>query len=908
MDRAEEMRELIMRLVAAAGRDTGSAGRLSRLRDALDLTKELELTGAVTVLDRSQEGTKVHDPENFKAAHLLVKDVRREAARLLKESGQAGAEQIYKETLLFDAPYFVDEYCRYLEWNRPLRKKFYEPRRRVLKPLVDDLQDLMDGEIDYLGVSLPPRTGKALAKDTPILTSQGWKNHGDLVVGDEVFAPDGRTVKVTHVFPTVPVDVRITFTDGEQIEAHENHEWWMCDRHKQKCRLMETKEFFVGAETGDEGKRGHRYHYMLPLTKPFEGEEKKLPVMPYALGAWLGDGTNNVPLICEGQGDSAIFARVTADGYRIRSSFVHKTTGCLYFRFDDLREDLHKVGMCFAHRKTEKHIPEIYLTASERQRLELLAGLLDTDGTLVRKERRYQFSTTSERLKNDFVSLVYTFGWRCCVTCQPPVVSSSGIKGNLPVWTVAFNPTEFIPCVLQRKQLREFSKQRRIAVKSVERIEPKPGNCISVEGGMYCAGKTMKPTHNSTLCIFFMSMLMGKRPDVANVMSGHSDKLTNGFFSEMRNILLDKETYLWSDVFPGVKVVDISAKNESIDLVRKKRFPTFTARSIGGTLTGAVEIGTGGCLYVDDLVEDLEESLNPERLANKYDAYLNQLKDRKKDGAFELMVGTRWNVLDPLGRIQEQYRDDPRYRFRVIPALNENGESNFDYPYNLGFSTKYYLDMKESIDDATWCAKYMGDPYVREGLLFSRERLRRFYELPAGEPDAIWAICDPAQGGGDDTFLPVFYQYGNDHYLADCVCSDALPKVTDEKCIEILLKHHVRQCQFENNAAGGRTADKVQQGVKERGGVTRITKKHTQINKETKIISNSPFVQDRILFLDDRYIKPRSDYEKMMRLLCNYTIKGKNKHDDVPDGLAQYADFVISLVGNKVTLRERREF
>ena len=572
MERAEEMRELIGKLTAAAGKNTGTAGRMSRLHDALDLTRELEMTGAVTVYDRTQEGTKVHDPENFKAAHLLVKDVRREAARLLKESGLPGAEQIYKETLLFDAPYYVDEYCRYLEWNRPLQKKFYEPRRKVLKPLVGDLQDLMDGEIDYLGVSLPPRTGK------------------------------------------------------------------------------------------------------------------------------------------------------------------------------------------------------------------------------------------------------------------------------------------------------------------------------------------------STLCIFFMSMLMGKNPDVANVMSGHSDKLTNGFFSEIRNILLDKETYLWSDVFPGVKVVEISAKNESIDLVRKKRFPTFTARSIGGTLTGAVEIGTGGCLYVDDLVEDLEESLNPERLANKYDAYLNQLKDRKKDGAFELMVGTRWNVLDPLGRIQEQYRDDPRYRFRVIPALNENGESNFNYPYNLGFSTKYYLDMKESIDDATWCAKYMGDPYVREGLLFARDRLRRFYELPAGEPDAIWAICDPAQGGGDDTFLPVFYQYGNDHYLADCVCSDALPKITDEKCIEILLKHHVRQCQFENNAAGGRTADKVQQGVKDRGGVTRITKKHTQINKETKIISNSPFVQDRILFLDDRYIKPRSDYEKMMRLLCNYTIKGKNKHDDVPDGLAQYADFVISLVGNKITLKERRDF
>ena len=113
------------------------------------------------------------------------------------------------------------------------------------------------------------------------------------------------------------------------------------------------------------------------------------------------------------------------------------------------------------------------------------------------------------------------------------------------------------------------------------------------------------------------------------------------------SILNDDETYLWKDVFPEVKIVDNSAKNESIDLGRKKRFPTITCRSIGGTLTGAVEIGEGGVLYSDDLVEDLEESLNPERLQAKYDAYLNQLKDRKKDNALELMVGTRWNVLDP---------------------------------------------------------------------------------------------------------------------------------------------------------------------------------------------------------------------------------------------------------------------
>ena len=410
----------------------------------------------------------------------------------------------------------------------------------------------------------------------------------------------------------------------------------------------------------------------------------------------------------------------------------------------------------------------------------------------------------------------------------------------------------------------------------------------------------------STLCIFFISFVMGNRPLVANLMSGHSDKLTKPFYKELLNILSDKNTYNWHDVFPDVIVKETSSENETIDLMTRKRFPSFTARAIGGTLTGAVEVGDGGILYCDDLVEDLEESLSPERMQNKYDAYLNQLKDRKKDGAKELMVGTRWNVLDPIGRLQEQYKNDPTFRTRVLPALNEDGESNFDYPYGLGFSTQYYVDMKNSIDDATWCAKYMGDPYIREGLLFAKETLRRYYELPEGEPDAIWAICDPAQGGGDDTFLPVFYQYGEDHYLVDCICDDSLPEVTDVRCADILCQYKVRRCQYESNAAGTRTATNVQNLIKDRQGITKITTKHTQSNKDTKILANSTWVKQHILFKDDSVIENKSDYQKMMRLLTMYTaMGGKKERDDVPDGLTQYALYIIDMVGSVAELRRR---
>lgn len=393
----------------------------------------------------------------------------------------------------------------------------------------------------------------------------------------------------------------------------------------------------------------------------------------------------------------------------------------------------------------------------------------------------------------------------------------------------------------------------------------------------------------STLCIFFMTWLMGKNPDTANVMSGHSDKLTNGFYREVLTILTDNETYLWADVFPTVRLVETSAKNETIDLNRKKRFPTFTARSIGGTLTGAVEIGEGGCLYVDDLIEDLEESLNPDRLQAKYDAYLNQLKDRKKEGAKELMVGTRWNVLDPLGRIQQQYADNPRYRFRVIPALNEKGESNFVYDYGLGFSTEYYLDMKASIDDATWCAKYMGRPYVREGLLFPADELRYYNgTLPDGEPYKV-AVCDVAWGGGDSLAMVFAYVYGNDVYIHDVIFNKGDKTVTQPVIIGRVKQLMPNKIRFEANNGGGEYADAINEKLRSDGVHINIIARKAPNNqsKMGRIIQFAPDIK-KFYFRD---AKNRSqEYQAFMDELTMFSQAGKNAHDDAPDSLAMLAD------------------
>lgn len=393
----------------------------------------------------------------------------------------------------------------------------------------------------------------------------------------------------------------------------------------------------------------------------------------------------------------------------------------------------------------------------------------------------------------------------------------------------------------------------------------------------------------STLCIFFMTWIMGNRPDVASVMSGHSDKLTDGFYRELMSILNDPETYLWHDVFPNVSIVDNSAKNETIDLSKRKRFPTMTCRSISGTLTGAVEIGTGGVLYCDDLIEDLEESLNPVRLQSKYDAYLNQLKDRKKLGALELMVGTRWNVFDPLGRVQQQYEANERYRFRVIPALNDNGESNFNYPYSLGFDTAYYRDMKASIDDATWNAKYMGQPYVREGLLFPEDELKLYNGiLPDGDPEKI-AVCDVAWGGGDSTAMPIAYIYGNDVYIHDVVFNNGDKTVTYPEVIGRLKQHVPNKARFEANNGGHEYADHVDRELRESGVRINIFSKRapTTQSKLARIIQFAPDIK-KFYFLADEH--RTREYRAFMREVTLFVQTGKNPHDDAPDSLAQLAD------------------
>ena len=373
----------------------------------------------------------------------------------LRPEQQMKAHEMLKDAHTVYARYDFESFLIAMEWNRPVEKRFYQPRMKVLHPVAKDLQDLGDGVIDTYCLSMPPRVGKLLSDDTPVLTTKGWKKHGDLTVGDYVFSPMGDKVKVTHVFPKDKANLEVIFSNGEKIKCHENHEWYMFDKHRNTYRVLETKEMIGKLEEGSLGERGHKYMYKLPIRYPIFGMENDLRVDPYVLGAWLGDGRTHSGDICYHPNDKIVFETIVEKGYIISWTTTHKITGVKYAGFKDLRQQLQTYGMCHSRKKCPKYIPEDYLTAKIEDRLELLAGLLDTDGCLIKKEKRYQFTTSCKPLKDTFIRLVSTFGWRCSVQKKEPTLSSSGIQGRKPYWIIAFNPTMYIPCRIERKQLKE---------------------------------------------------------------------------------------------------------------------------------------------------------------------------------------------------------------------------------------------------------------------------------------------------------------------------------------------------------------------------------------------------------------------------------------------------------------------
>lgn len=408
----------------------------------------------------------------------------------------------------------------------------------------------------------------------------------------------------------------------------------------------------------------------------------------------------------------------------------------------------------------------------------------------------------------------------------------------------------------------------------------------------------------TSLMAFFYTWVLGRYPDASNLYSAYSDIITKAFYNAVLEILRDKDTYLWNDVFPEAKIVGTNGDNETININKNKHYPSLTCRSLYGTLNGACDCNM--ILASDDLLSGIEEALNPNRLTSAWSKVDNNLLTRGvgKNVKF-LWVGTRWSIGDPAGRRLSLLENDPKYasrRYRVIslPALNDKDESNFDYDYGVGFTTEYYQQRRASFehnnDLASWLAQYQQMPIEREGVLFSPDTMRYF--TGEADPEGItrsFMAVDPAFGGGDFVAGPVTWKTEDgDLLIMDVIYDDSDKKITIPRLVEKVLKYNVRHIQFAVTKMTASYRESFEEELKKRAPEYRclVTSKpdSNQSSKHDRIFEAAPDIRDLMVFLDAQH--RTKEYNQFMQNVFSFTVFGRNVHDDAPDSLQMAMDMV----------------
>ena len=412
----------------------------------------------------------------------------------------------------------------------------------------------------------------------------------------------------------------------------------------------------------------------------------------------------------------------------------------------------------------------------------------------------------------------------------------------------------------------------------------------------------------TTLAEFFLAWTVGRNPFLPNLIGSHNNSFLGGMYGEMLRIFDPIGEYKWSDVFPGLSVIATNAKDMMIGIGFTKsddmRFKTLEFSSIGSGNAGKVR--AMNILYCDDLVDGIETAMSIDRLDKLWQMYHTDLRQRKVGTrAKELHIATRWSLHDVLGRLEQEYDGDPTARFIRFPALDENDESNFDYPYGLGYTTAALHKQRDIMDEASWKALYMNQPVERDGTLFDPSELQYFDKLPDCEPDNIIAVCDTKEQGSDYCAMPVLYQYGDMFYINSWICDNGKVESIQPRVAQRLVDEGVKMCQIESNRGGTLFAQTIKDKVKELGGITSITTKWTQTNKTTRIVSNSAWAKSHFYFRDPKDPEVSREYRTAMNQLYSYSMVGKVPHDDVADVLSLTVDYILNYMGQKAVIMRR---
>lgn len=582
--------------------------------------------------------------------------------------------------------------------------------------------DVASGREKRVIINLGPR--HALTTDTIIPTTEGMKTMAELQPGDFVFGSDGCPTLVigkSEVFENRQL-YKVTTDDGFSLTVDGEHLWTVSVHRGERKYFDYTTEQLWERQNGAmfratrKTKEIKRQNVplidpskvrlpMLPPMAPLERPEANLLVDPYVLGVWLGDGSKNNGVITCCDADATVIRKeIEHRGYITTDQNTKYTFGVL-----GLKVKLRDIGVL-----SNKHIPDVYMDASEAQRRDLLKGLMDTDGCVSKKGQCY-WMQSDKALIDQVRVLLASLGIKNSV-CESE--AKIGDKTYGPTWRISFYANDI--AVLPRKEERTLKGNRTfgryIKVEKLGVI----GNtqCIKVnrKDGLFIAGEGHIITHNTKsefTSYLLPAWLLGKFPNKKIMQVSNTSELAEGFGRKVRN-LVGSERY--REIFPDV---ELRQDSKAAGRWNTNKNGEYFATGVGGALAGR---GADMCI-VDDPhteAEALAARTNPAIYDKTYDWYTSGPRQRLQPGGSILICMTRWHASDLTGQILEAaQKSDKMDQWRLVqfPAILPSGKPLWPEFWSL----EELEAVKAEIPNSKWQAQYQQEPTSEEGALIKRE-------------------------------------------------------------------------------------------------------------------------------------------------------------------------------------------
>ena len=411
---------------------------------------------------------------------------------------------------------------------------------------------------------------------------------------------------------------------------------------------------------------------------------------------------------------------------------------------------------------------------------------------------------------------------------------------------------------------------------------------------------------------FYTTWHICRNVESSNLYVTYKEGLGGAFIEGIASVLSDP-TYRHTDIFPEVSIASTDAKNNKLDLCidrrRRKKYKSISGKGLESGLNG--EYDADGVLILDDILEGVQDVLSKDVLERKRLIFQNNVVPRAKENCKYVYMGTIWATDDIYMKEREflEHNSNERIEVILIPALNDKDESNFEYEYGVGFSTKHYQMLRAKFEDnndvAGWWCQCQQEPIDRQGQVFDPATMRYYKTLPEGEPVKIIAHCDVSLGGGDFLSFPIAYYYEeNDElvgYIEDVVFDNSEKGITMPQVISKIKLHNIRNVHFESNQGGEGYKDEVTRKLKDERYRCNITSSWAQTTKrKSQRIFDAAGEIRRLYFKEPN---GRSEqYRKFMNNLFGWSPDKTSKrfHEDAPDSLAGLVEFAENGSGTRV--------